>query len=1064
MIGSFGGFGGMGLGALGGLSGFAPTPEQIQERLKAAGLGSYTLPAPVAAPRPAPVTPKPTFTPPPLKYDRMGRPIVNKIPDSALPPELRVTPPPPVTPRPQPVAPVMPVGRAYTSIGSNLRSAYTPTAPIAPSPTGTVAKRGDKRAPGAKRPVTTTSPSTPDFSALDDLFTDAPVIYDEVLGAPLPTKPASVKLPPNTLNDLLVFAEEAARKTSPELKSRAPKPTPVTPPSPVASAPLPEGVQSGGRYYKNPVTGDPMYQSPMPKLPDGMMGAQVMPTPINLNTGKPENIGLGDKPAPVTPPNRVGQPVSGGEFIPEPTTLPPKPVTPSTPERSLGLQKRIDDIDAGVTYASSNTPTERAAAYAAPQFAEISQGYRLLGGAVDSYKKKLDEGADYFDIDNVDLVDDFYNASFKDILRTEGGLFSPFDLVGGEATIGGGEMPSDEIRVDRNTYFDKVNAPDYLQDFLLPAKQEDAVAAYSSVGDLQKSSDIASVLSDHYGYEIEPTKQKLGKFGGNLEKHTSSSPQRLAEFNSFIEPILSEQMPYLQMVEGYSYEDALQEAYKRDPMLQALYAKYDVTPLRYTKDGSEYLYDPFTYGEIRTFKADTPNFFEKVIKVVPALLAATVLGPAAASLVGAAGVTGATATALSGALAGAGGTAITGGDTSDILKAALTGGIGGYAKGLDAVASSTALAAEGAAAGSELALAASAAAKTADTFGKVVQGAKFVDAAVDGNIAGAAISAFGPKFTKAAMDKVNLNEEFLSGYNIEQADVVAGLVKTELELAKGTDFGDAIGKGFAEYIMEGGALGPSNVKTPEFIKKIGDTLAESGRMFDDALLQPVKGFVEGTVEVLGDVAEPVVDVIEDVAGAVIEKAPLIEDAVKATGAAVEDVVKPIVDPIIDAAPVVEDAVRAVGSTVDDVIIEPVKELVEEVAPVVEDVVKDVGSAVDDVVLQPAKEVIEGVVEAIPKPSLPDIDLPDLDIPLPDFDVALPTPTFTPTRTPSIVRTPGIIEERGAELFDLGEHREREIDPIDAFLASLAGSCMANGGAVRSSYGNLDELLRIVGGK
>jgi len=115
-------------------------------------------------------------------------------------------------------------------------------------------------------------------------------------------------------------------------------------------------------------------------------------------------------------------------------------------------------------------------------------------------------------------------------------------------------------------------------------------------------------------------------------------------------------------------------------------------------------------------------------------------------------------------------------------------------------------------------------------------------------------------------------------------------------------------------------------------------------------------------------------------------------------------------------------------------------------------------------LQPAKEVIEGVVEAIPKPSLPDIDLPDLDIPLPDFDVALPTPTFTPTRTPSIVRTPGIIEERGAELFDLGEQREREIDPIDAFLASLAGSGMANGGAVRSSYGNLDELLRIVGGK
>jgi hypothetical protein len=218
----------------------------------------------------------------------------------------------------------------------------------------------------------------------------------------------------------------------------------------------------------------------------------------------------------------------------------------------------------------------------------------------------------------------------------------------------------------------------------------------------------------------------------------------------------------------------------------------------------------------------------------------------------------------------------------------------------------------------------------------------------------------------------------------------------------------------------------------------------------------------------------VVDVIEDVAGAVVEKAPLIEDAVKATGAAVEDVVKPIVEPIIDAAPVVEDAVRAVGSTVDDVIIEPAKELVEEVAPVVEDVVKDVGSAVDDAVLQPAKEVIESVVEAIPKPSLPDIDLPsidvdlpDLDIPLPDFDVPVPTPTFTPTRTPSsFIRTPGILQETGAELFDLGDREERRTSGDDtmAFLASLAGGGMANGGAVRNSYGSLDELLRIVGGK
>jgi hypothetical protein len=130
-------------------------------------------------------------------------------------------------------------------------------------------------------------------------------------------------------------------------------------------------------------------------------------------------------------------------------------------------------------------------------------------------------------------------------------------------------------------------------------------------------------------------------------------------------------------------------------------------------------------------------------------------------------------------------------------------------------------------------------------------------------------------------------------------------------------------------------------------------------------------------------------------------------------------------------------------------------------------VKDVGSAVDDAVLQPAKEVIESVVEAIPNPSLPDIDLPsidvdlpDLDIPLPDFDVPVPTPSLPPVsfRAPP----PRIIQERSAELFELENEPEDDIDALTAFLTGGAG--MANGGTVRNSYGSLDELLRIVGGK
>jgi len=1122
-----------------GLGGFFdPSKIPTAGNLGRFGLGGFPAPVglappsvipapPPAPPRPAPVAPKPTFTPPPLKYDRMGRPIVNKIPEPVLPSEFRATPPPPVTPRPQPVtptpspitsrppapvtpsrarpnrfqeeaeaarkaaqaeaarkaaekaaqaeaarkaaekaaadaaarkakaeadrkaaieaarkakvaeerraaeksakeaadrkakaeaerkaaeaaakervapkpAPVMPVGRAYTSVGSNLRSAYTPTAPIAPPPVGTAAKRGDKRAPGTKRPVAVTPLPTP--------------------VAPKPTPVIGSTAPP-------------------ALKSRAPTPAPVTPP-PVTSAPLPEGVQSGGRYYKNPVTGAPMYQPPMPKLPDGMMGAQVMPPPINLDTGKSERITLlDDKPTPVTPPATTA---------PKPTAVAPKPVDTS----------RASVVDSMI--ASRGKPVSAKSAI---------QSYKntLLGAA----SKNV-----YDTVDDVDEVDDYYDRVFRntviDPLNPKEALDREMAMeIGGE---GGGrnyyQAPKAKLSFTPDEYLSEVGGPEYLKGLKSgTGVDKDVVqSAFSTIANTG-GADTAAALSSYYGFDVVPTTgtPSIRDFGGNYESHTNASQEQISEFQSLVKPILAETIPYIQATEGVGYQEALLEAYKRDPMLQSMYAKYGVQPIRQTKDGSTYLYDPMTFGEIRT-KEVKDSSVKDALKVAAIVGLSVFGGGALAGTAAFGGGTSAAGSALAYGTTSAGITAATGGDTNDILKSFALGGIGGYAKGLDAVASNAALAAEGATAGSELALAAKAAADTADTFGKVVQGAKFVDAAIDGNVAGAAISLVGPKFTKAAMDKVGLDKEFLDGYNINQDDAVAGFVKTELELAKGTDFGDAIAKGFEEYIKEGGALAPNNMKTPEFIKKIGDVISETGSLIDDTFLQPAKGFVEGTVKVLGDVAEPVVDVIEDVAGAVVEKAPLIEDAVKATGAAVEDVVKPIVEPIIDAAPVVEDAVRAVGSTVDDVIIEPAKELVEEVAPVVEDVVKDVGSAVDDAVLQPAKEVIESVVEAIPKPSLPDIDLPsidvdlpDLDIPLPDFDVPVPTPSLPPVsfRAPP----PRIIQERSAELFELEDEPEDDIDALTAFLTGGAG--MANGGAVRNSYGSLDELLRIVGGK
>jgi hypothetical protein len=689
----------------------------------------------------------------------------------------------------------------------------------------------------------------------------------------------------------------------------------------------------------------------------------------------------------------------------------------------------------------------------APGLAEQLRGPTTPKSAIQSYKDTLLGAADknvYDIIDDVDEVDDFYDMAFKGSVleplkskEPEQKEARPDGKARGDQYLSG--KRGDVFAFTPDEYISEVGAPEYLKGLKsgVGADKDVIRSAYASIANTS-GADTAAALSSYYGFDIAPSgaAPDIKNFGGNYEEHTNASQEQISEFQSLIKPVLAETIPYLQATEGLDYQDALLEAYKRDPMIQSMYAKYGVQPIRQTKDGSTYLYDPMTFGEIRT-KEVKDSSVKDALKVAAMVGLSVFGGGALAGTAAFGGGTSAAGSALAYGTTSAGVTAATGGDTNDILKSFALGGVGGFAKGLNANAAGLAnKARQGAftlgAAAPDPALieAANAAAKTADTFGKVVQGAKFVDAAIDGDLAGAAVVTFGPKFTKTAMDKVGLDEKFLDGYNINQNDAVAGLVKTQVELTKGTDFGDAIARGFGEYIMEGGALAPNNMQTPEFIEKIGDAIKASGSMFDDVILQPVKDFSEGFVEAVGDVAEPVVDVVEDIAGAVVDVAEPIIDAAEETGKAVEDVIKPIVDPIIDAAPVVEDAIKEAGRTVDDVILEPVKDIVEEVVESIPDVDIDLPDV--------------------------DIDLPDVDVDLPDVDVGLPT--STPVTMPSYAYTPGIIEERGAELLDLGEQRGREVDPVAAYLASITGSGMANGGVVRSSYGNLDELLRIVGGK
>ncbi len=269
-----------------------------------------------------------------------------------------------------------------------------------------------------------------------------------------------------------------------------------------------------------------------------------------------------------------------------------------------------------------------------------------LSQGTQRFQNILNSGADYFEIDDVDKVDDFYDR----VRLTSFG----------------------EAQFSPDQYFSETQAPEYLRNFS-GKNTIDSAAAFSTISGLNTTEELEAALSSHYGYEITASEQNLGKFGGNLAAHTSSSQEQLAQFHSLVEPILSEQVSYLQAVEGLDYQDALQEAYKRDPMLQALYSKYEVSPLRQTKDGSTYLYDPFTFGEIRTLEVKDPTAGDIAGQIGVSIALGLALGPAAAKVAGALapGATAAAQGILAKGITGAASTAIQGGDLEAALKSGL---------------------------------------------------------------------------------------------------------------------------------------------------------------------------------------------------------------------------------------------------------------------------------------------------------------------------------------------------------------------------------------------------------
>jgi len=152
------------------------------------------------------------------------------------------------------------------------------------------------------------------------------------------------------------------------------------------------------------------------------------------------------------------------------------------------------------------------------------------------------------------------------------------------------------------------------------------------------------------------------------------------------------------------------------------------------------------------------------------------------------------------------------------------------------------------------------------------------------------------------------------------------MMDAQSDILLGKDAGEVLLKEFGKEGLSAVAdaididLPDVDFKTPESIKAIGnaleplvDVVQESGRIFDDAVLQPVKRGLEPVV----DVAQEGIDVLQEA-----------------------------VQPISDVTSDIEDIAKESGRKFDDAVLQPVKEGVQAVTEPVVDVIDDIIDAVD----------------------------------------------------------------------------------------------------------------------
>ena len=243
------------------------------------------------------------------------------------------------------------------------------------------------------------------------------------------------------------------------------------------------------------------------------------------------------------------------------------------------------------------------------------------------------------------------------------------------------------------------------------------------------------------------------------------------------------------------------------------------------------------------------------------------------------------------------------------------------------------------------------------TYEQSIKGLNTAFAIADGDIVGGVVSQFGGDLTEKALNSVGLNKDVLDGFNINQDDLVKGMLTTEKELLKGTAFDDALLKGVGKYITEGGSLrlGTGGIETPEFIKAIGTVVKDVGRAIDSTILQPIKQ----TMPAVEDAVRAVGSAIDDAAQPLIETAKTVADPIVEAGSAINrGVVKPVVGAVGDVAKATGNVIQAVT--------EPVVDVVDDVLDSTYDAINQLDNFIDDI--------------DMPNINLPNVNLPNINMP------------------------------------------------------------------------------------